>query len=98
MTSPHAVFELHRTYVDWSHGLRATPLCRLPRHLGYTVCTRCATSTPPRMPNQPVELVPLDSRTWTARPWLQHAGCARRGACRGSAFRIVEGVSPKLLP
>lgn len=51
------------------------------------------------MPNQPVELVPLDSVYLDGPPhgfnMLAVPDAAR---VQGSAFRIVEGVSPKLLP
>ena len=51
------------------------------------------------MPNQPVELVPLDSVYLEGPPhgfnMLAVPDAAR---VQGSAFRIVEGVSPKLLP
>ena len=96
---PHVVFELHRTYVDWSQGLRATPLCRLLLDLGYTVYAVRDINSHREMPNQPVELVPLDSVYLEGPPhgfnMLAVPDAAR---VQGSAFRIVEGVSPKLLP
>lgn len=92
------VFELHRTYVDWSHGLRATP-CAACCWTWVTPCTPVRDINSHReMPNQPVELVPLDSVYLDGPPhgfnMLAVPDAAR---VQGSAFRIVEGVSPKLL-
>ena len=96
---PAVVFELHRTYVDWSNGLRSTPLCRLFLDLGYTVFAVRDINSHREMPEQPIELVPLDSVYLDGPPhgfnMLAVPDAAR---VQGTAFRIVEGVSPKLLP
>ncbi|MDT7524354.1 FkbM family methyltransferase [Rhodoferax sp. TBRC 17198] len=96
---PYVVFELHRTYVDWSQGLHATPLCRLLLDLGYTVYAVRDINSHREMLGQPVELVPLDSVYLDGPPhgfnMLAVPDAAR---VQGSAFRMVDGVSPKLLP
>ncbi|MDH4462611.1 MAG: FkbM family methyltransferase [Acidovorax sp.] len=96
---PSVVFELHRTYVDWTHGLRNTPLCSLLLDLGYTVHAVRDINSHREMPGQPIELVPLDAVYLEGPPhgfnMLAVPDAAR---VQGSAFRMVEGVSPKLLP
>ena len=96
---PFVIFELHRTYVDWSNGLGATPLCHLFLDLGYTVFAVRDINSHREMPGQPIELVPLESVYLDGPPhgfnMLAVPDAAR---VQGSAFRIVDGVSPKLLP
>ncbi len=96
---PHVVFELHRHYVDWSHGLRATPLCQLLLNLGYTIFAVRDINSHREMPGQPVELVPLDTVYLEGPPHgFNMLAVADPARVQSSAFRIVEGVSPKLLP
>ncbi|WP_240919227.1 FkbM family methyltransferase [Acidovorax sp. HDW3] len=96
---PHVVFELHRHYVDWSHGLRATPLCQLLLNLGYTIFAVRDINSHREMPGQPVELVPLDTVYLEGPPHgFNMLAVADPARVQGGAFRIVEGVSPKLLP
>lgn len=96
---PHVVFELHRAYVDWSQGLGATPICRLLTDLGYAVYAVRDINSHREMPGHPVELVPMDTVYLEGPPhgfnMLAVHDAARVG---GAGFRIVPGVSPKLLP
>lgn len=96
---PDVVFELHRSYVDWSDGLRATPVCRLLLDLGYTLFAVRDINSHREMPGQPVELIPLDSVFLEGPPHGFNMLALRDpGRIHGPAWRIVEGVSPKLLP
>ncbi len=96
---PYVVFELHRSYVDWSQGLRATALCRLLLDQGYTLFAVRDINSHRDMPGQPIELVPFDTVYLEGPPhgfnMLAVPDAAR---VQGAAFRLVEGVSPKLLP
>jgi len=96
---PHVVFELHRSYVDWSQGLRATPVCQLLLELGYSIFAVRDINSHREMPGQPVELVPLDT-VYLEGPPHGFNMLAVRDPSRiaGPAWRVVEGVSPKLLP
>ena len=99
MTGLYLSLELHRSYADCSQGLRATPLCALLLGLGYTVFAVRDINSHREMPGQPVELVPLDT-VYLEGPPHGFNMLAVHDADRvsGPAFRIVEGVSPKLLP
>lgn len=96
---PSVVFELHRSYVDWSQGLRATALCQLFLSQGYTLFAVRDINSHRDMPGQPIELVPLDTVYLEGPPHGFNMLAVHDAArVQGSAFRIVEGVSPKLLP
>lgn len=96
---PWVVFELHRTYVDWSNGLRATPLCQLFLARGYEVFAVRDINSHREMPGKPVELVPLDT-VYLDGPahGFNMLAVPRKDLIKAPAFSIVEGVSPKLLP
>lgn len=97
--NPYVVFELHRTYVDWSHGLRATPLCRLLLDMEYTLYAVRDINSHREMPGQPIELVPIDSVYLEGPPHgFNMLAVPEDARVQIGAFRIVEGVSPKLLP
>ena len=96
---PCVVFELHRHYVDWSNGLRATPLCQLFLQRGYEVFAVRDMNSHREMPGKPVELVPLDTVYLDGPPHgFNMLAVPSRDVVETPAFRIVEGVSPKLLP
>lgn len=96
---PHVVFELHRTYVDWSLGLRATPICQLLLSMGYTIFAVRDINSHREMADKPVELVPLDSVYLEGPPHgFNMLAVADPRVLDSSVFRKVEGVSPKLLP
>lgn len=96
---PYIIFELHRSYVDWSNGLRATPVCQLLLNLGYTIFAVRDINSHREMPNQPIELVPLDSVYLDGPPHgFNMLAVPDTTRVQNKAFRIVEGVSPKLLP
>ncbi|MBB6561497.1 FkbM family methyltransferase [Acidovorax soli] len=96
---PWVVFELHRTYVDWSQGLRATPLCQLFLSRGYEVFAVRDINSHREMPGKPVELVPLDTVYLEGPPHgFNMLAVPAKGLVDTPAFSVVDGVSPKLLP
>ena len=96
---PHVVFELHRTYVDWSQGLRATPICQLLLGLGYEVFAVRDINSHREMPGKPVELVSLDTVYLDGPPHgFNMVAVADRSVLDAPVFSRVDGVSPKLLP
>lgn len=96
---PWVVFELHRTYVDWSQGLRATPLCQLFLERGYEVFAVRDLNSHREMPGKPVELVPIDTVYLDGPPHgFNMLAVPHKGLVDTPAFSVVDAVSPKLLP
>lgn len=95
---PDIVFEVHRHYVDWSHGLHRTELCRYLQDLGYTLFALRDFNSHREMGARPIELVPADKVYLDGPPHGFNMLALRDPArLRSADFRIVEHVSPKLL-
>ena len=89
---PHVVFELHRTYVDWSQGLRATPICQLLLGLGYEVFAVRDINSHREMPGKPVELVSLDTVYLDGPPHgFNMVAVADRSVLDAPVFSRVDG-------
>lgn len=97
-TRPHVVFEVHRSYVDWSDGLASTEICKLLADLGYSIYAVRDFNTHHEMGDKPVELIPVGKVYLDGPPhgFNMLATCAPEGLV-APEFRIVENVSPKLL-
>lgn len=95
---PAVVFEVHRRYVDWSQGLRATPICQLFLSMGYEIFAVRDTNSHREMPDQPVELVPLDTVYLDGPPHgFNMLALPDASVLKAPDFRLVKNVSPKLL-
>ncbi|KPF73825.1 hypothetical protein IP68_15690 [Blastomonas sp. AAP25] len=97
-TAPALICEIHSAYVDWSQGLRHTPLCRLMIEHGYEVfALRDIWSCEP-IDSDHVELVDLDSTYLEGPPHgINVLAVKTRDRLCPDTFRLVHGVSPKLL-
>jgi FkbM family methyltransferase len=96
---PNIIFALHRNYVDWSQGLRATPICQLLLNLGYEIFAVRDINSHYEMPNKSVELVPLDTVYLDGPPHgFNMLAVADQNILDLSIFTKINGVSPKLLP
>lgn len=95
---PDIVFETHRHYVDWSNGLENTEIVRFLVNLGYTVYAIRDFNSHRDMANKPVELIPV-AKVYLDGPPHGFNMLAVRDPSRlqNPFYRIVEGVSPKLL-
>jgi hypothetical protein len=58
--APNIVFEVHRSYVDWSNGLANTEIVKFVRSFGYHVVAIRDFQANYDMAGQPIELVPLE--------------------------------------
>lgn len=97
--NPVVVFELHRSYVDWSNGLRNTEICNLFLELGYSVFAIRDINSHYEMSSHKVELVDIDRIYLEGPPHGFNMVAFPRGfSIDDSDFRIMENVSPKLLP
>lgn len=95
---PAVVFELHRTYVDWTNGLRATPICSLLLDLGYEVYAIRDINSHLEMPRHLVELIELDHVYLEGPPHGFNMLAVPSGfSLDPEIFRVMRGVSPKLL-
>jgi FkbM family methyltransferase len=96
--APVVVFEVHRSFVDWSNGLANTDIVRLLTGHGYAVfAVRDFNSNVP-MGALPIELVPLDTVYLEGPPHgFNMLAVKDMATVAGAPFRMVRGVSPKLL-
>lgn len=95
---PDIVFEVHRHYVDWSNGLENAEIVRYLANLGYAIYAIRDFNTHHDMSGKPVELIPV-KKVYLEGPPHGFNMLALRDPSRlqSDFFRIVEGVSPKLL-
>jgi FkbM family methyltransferase len=96
--APAVVFEIHRSYVDWSKGLDQTPPVRLLLDAGYRVfAIRDFQSNVP-MGNCLIELLPLDAIYLEGPPHGFNMLAVKDEALLDPAiFRRCRDKSPKLL-
>ncbi len=95
---PFVVFEVHRHYVDWSHGLAQTDICHYLAGLGYTIFAVRDFNSHVDMGNRPIELIPVDKVYLQGPPHgFNMLAVQDPKRVEGSGFHIVENVSPKLL-
>lgn len=96
---PYVVFELHRSYVDWSEGLRNTEICEFLLSLDYSVYAIRDVNSHHEMANHLVELVEIDHVYLEGPPHGFNMVAFPKGASiNDENFRIMRNVSPKLLP
>lgn len=95
---PHLIFEVHRSYVDWSRGLNETDIARYLASFGYTMFAIRDFQSNYDLAGRPVELVPIET-AWLEGPphGFNLLAVENPHVVEGEAFRIVPGVSPKLL-
>lgn len=96
--APNIVFEVHRHYVDWSDGLDKTEIVQLLTNNGYSVFAVRDFNSNYDLSGHPIELVPVDS-VYLEGPdhGFNMVAVKEPTILQGSDFRVVPGVSPKLL-
>ena len=97
--APHVVFEIHRKYVDWSDGLEKTPIVRFLTDKGYHVyAVRDIHGNHP-MADRDIEVIPIDRVYLEGPPHGFNVLATKDPSLLGRlGLRVVERVSPKLLP
>jgi FkbM family methyltransferase len=96
--APHVVFEVHRSYVDWSRGLESTAPVRLLESLGYRVFAIRDFQGNVRMSSRPIEVIPVADVYLEGPPHGFNLFATKVPAVVDRLdLRIVRGVSPKLL-
>lgn len=97
-TAPEIIFEIHRTYVDWSDGLAQTPICRLLLDHDYVLYGIRDYQGNVAMNGAPVEVVPIDSCYVDGPAHGFNIFASKRDDCVDRlGLQVCENVSPKLL-
>lgn len=96
--APDIVFEIHRSYVDWTPGLEKTSIVELLVAHGYTVFAIRDFHSNIAMGDAPVEVVPVD-RVYLDGPahGFNMLATKKPGRIEELGLHVVEDVSPKLL-
>jgi FkbM family methyltransferase len=96
--APYVVFEVHRSYVDWSRGLHNTEIVQFLSSLGYSILAIRDFQSNYDLAGRPVELVPIETAYLDGPPHGFNLFAFRdRAVLENELFRIVPNVSPKLL-
>jgi len=96
--APHVVFEVHRSYVDWSQGLHNTEIVRLLASFGYTLFAVRDFQSNYDLRGRPVELVPVETAYLEGPPHgLNLLAIKDTSVIENEQFAIVPNVSSKLL-
>jgi FkbM family methyltransferase len=96
--APHLVFEVHRSYVDWSNGLLNTDLLKYLTSLGYSSFAIRDFQSNYDLSSRPIELVPPETAYLEGPPHgFNMLATKTPRAVSGEGFLIQPGVSPKLL-
>lgn len=97
--APTVVFEIHGNFVDWSEGLENTSVVRLLASSGYDVYAIRDMHANYPMAGQPVEIIPVASVYVEGPPHgFNMLAVKDPTVVEALDLRVVEGVSPKLLP
>ncbi len=96
--APNIVFEIHRSFVDWSEGLPKTSVVRMLTDLGYEVFAIRDFHDNYSMTGRPIEIVPAGSVYLDGPPHgFNMLATKDRELVARLGLRVVENVSPKLL-
>jgi FkbM family methyltransferase len=96
--APNIVFEIHRSFVDWTDGLPGTAVVRMLTDRGYDVFAIRDFHDNYDMTGRPIEIVPAASVYLEGPPHGFNMLATRdRNLVARLGLRIVENVSPKLL-
>jgi len=96
--APYVVFEVHRSYVDWSNGLQNTEIVQFLSSFGYTIHAVRDFQSNYDLAGRPIELVPIETAYLEGPPHGFNLFAFRDAAVIDDAlFRVTPNVSPKLL-
>lgn len=96
--APDILFEVHRSYVDWTNGLGETPIARFLTGHGYSLFALRDFNSNYDLAGRPVELIPLDAVYLQGPPHgFNMVAVKDPSVFDGPGYRIVRDVSPKYL-
>jgi FkbM family methyltransferase len=97
-TKPDILFEVHRSYVDWSNGLENTDICRYLSQFGYHLFAIRDFNSHMDMGNSPIELVPVSKVYLNGPPHgFNMLAIFDINRINSTELIVLENVSPKLL-
>lgn len=97
-SAPSLVFEVHRSYVDWSAGLHQTGILRYLASLGYTMFAVRDFQSNYDLGGRPIELVPAETAYLEGPPHGFNVLAVKDASLvQNDRFVIRPHVSPKLL-
>ena len=97
-TAPHVIFEVHKTYVDWSNGLENADIVRYLAGLGYRVFSVRDFQSNVAMAGEPIELIAPETTYLEGPPHgFNMMAVKDETILESDMFRICANVSPKLL-
>lgn len=96
--APNVIFEIHRSYVDWSRGLQDTGIVRLLEESGYSVFAIRDYQGNVPMANHPPEVIPAREVYLEGPPHgFNMLAVKDLAVLSREGFVVRHGVSPKLL-
>lgn len=96
--APALIFEVHRSYVDWSDGLHKVDVVRYLESLGYKVWAIRDFQGNWPMKGRPIELVlPQEAHLEGPAHGFNLVAVKNPELLAGPEFRVRSGVSPKYL-
>jgi FkbM family methyltransferase len=96
--APDIIFEIHRSYVDWTDGLEKTSIVRLLTAHGYRVFAIRDFHSNYSMLGEPIEVIPVE-RTYLEGPphGFNMLATKKDSLVDELQLHVVPDVSPKLL-
>lgn len=96
--APSIVFEVHRSYVDWSRGLHNTEIVQYLMSFGYSVFAVRDFQSNVDLRGRPIELVPIETAYLEGPPHGFNLLAVKDTSIIGNdRFLMTPNVSPKLL-
>ena len=96
--APIIVFEVHASYVDWSNGLENTDIVRLLTDHGYKAFALRDYNSNVKMDGRMIEIIPPEDCYLKGPPHgFNMVAVKDVNVLEQGGFRVVTGVSPKLL-
>ncbi|OQP54282.1 hypothetical protein A4H97_22605 [Niastella yeongjuensis] len=97
-TAPNIVFEIHRSYVDWSDGLHNTEIAQFLKSFGYTLFSLRDFQANYDLKDKVIELIqPEDTYLEGPPHGFNMLAIKDISLIQNEHFRIVKNVSPKYL-
>jgi FkbM family methyltransferase len=96
--APNIVFEVHRSYVDWSNGLQNSEIVKFLTNYGYTVFAVRDYNSNENMKGMPVEIIAPEDTYLDGPPHgFNMLAVKDMSLLNDPIFQLCKGVSPKLL-
>lgn len=96
--APNIVFEVHRSYVDWSRGLHNTEIVQYLMSFGYSVFAVRDFQSNVDLRGRPIELVPIETAYLEGPPHgFNLLAVKDTSIIENDRFLMTPNVSPKLL-